>query len=165
MHEPPTPPRSDAAEPVAPGLVLDIGSALKGVTMSIALQLDRRLEPHGVTHAEWKPLHELCERPRRTVAEMAEALGISPGGMTRTLDRLEEKRLVDRVRSREDRRVVTLAPTSAGRQAAAAVPEVLRHVIDLHLAGFERAERDALLDLLQRMRRNADAIARREQRG
>jgi len=78
--------------------------------------------------------------------------------MTRALDRLEAKGLVARVRSSEDRRVVNLELTDAGREVAAVVPAVLAEVLNLHLAGFSHDEWRALLGMLKRMRANGDAL-------
>ena len=78
--------------------------------------------------------------------------------MTRALDRLEAKGLVARVRSSEDRRVINLELTEAGREVAAVVPAVLAEVLNLHLAGFTETEWRSLLDMLKRMRANGDAL-------
>ena len=63
-----------------------------------------------------------------------------------------------RVRSCEDRRVVHLELTDAGRVVAAVVPAVLAEVLNLHLAGFSKEEWRALLGMLKRMRANGDAL-------
>ncbi len=63
-----------------------------------------------------------------------------------------------RVRSSEDRRVVNLELTDAGRDVAAVVPAVLAEVLNLHLAGFSREEWRGLLSMLKRMRTNGDVL-------
>jgi DNA-binding MarR family transcriptional regulator len=62
------------------------------------------------------------------------------------------------VRSSEDRRVVNLELTDAGREVAAVVPAVLSEVLNLHLAGFTLQEWRQLLGMLQRMRENGEAL-------
>lgn len=135
-----------------------VGSVLKGVVGSITSQVDRRLVDHDLTHAQWVPLFKLAHGECGTVAELARTLQSDPGAMTRALDRLEAKGLVARVRSSEDRRVVNLELTDAGREVAAVVPAVLAEVLNLHLAGFSREEWRALLSMLKRMRANGDAL-------
>jgi DNA-binding MarR family transcriptional regulator len=135
-----------------------VGAAMKGVIASITHQVDRRLVDHDLTHAQWVPLFKLAHGECGTVAELARTLQSDPGAMTRALDRLEAKALVARVRSSEDRRVVNLELTDAGREVAAIVPAVLAEVLNLHLAGFTEAEWRSLLSMLQRMRANGDAL-------
>ncbi len=135
-----------------------VGAAMKGVMNSISHQVDRRLVAHDLTHAQWVPLFKLAHGECGTVAELARTLQSDPGAMTRALDRLEAKGLVARVRSSEDRRVVNLELTDAGREVAAVVPAVLAEVLNLHLAGFTEAEWRSLLGMLGRMRANGDAL-------
>ena len=135
-----------------------VGAVMKGVMASITLQVDRRLVGHDLTHAQWVPLFKLAHGECQTVAELARTLQSDPGAMTRALDRLEAKGLVARVRSSEDRRVVNLELTDAGREVAAVVPAVLAEVLNLHLAGFSKEEWRALLSMLKRMRANGDAL-------
>jgi DNA-binding MarR family transcriptional regulator len=135
-----------------------VGALMKAVMASITLQVDRRLVEHDLTHAQWVPLFKLAHGECQTVAELARTLQSDPGAMTRALDRLEAKGLVARVRSSEDRRVVNLELTDAGREVAAVVPAVLAEVLNLHLAGFSKEEWRALLSMLKRMRANGDAL-------
>src|ERR1700751_5851272 len=134
------------------------GAWLKGVIASTPHQVDRRLVEHDLTHAQWVPLFKLAHGECGTVAELARTLQSDPGAMTRALDRLEAKGLVARVRSSEDRRVVNLELTAAGREGAAVAPAVLAEVLNLHLAGFSKEEWRALLSMLKRMRANGDAL-------
>ena len=135
-----------------------VGSLMKNVIGSITHQVDRRLVEHDLTHAQWVPLFKLAHGECGTVAELARTLQSDPGAMTRALDRLEAKGLVARVRSSEDRRVVNLELTDAGRDVAAVVPAVLAEVLNLHLAGFSKEEWRAMLSMLKRMRANGDAL-------
>ncbi len=134
------------------------GYLMKSVMASISHQVDRRLVGHDLTHAQWVPLFKLAHGECGTVAELARTLQSDPGAMTRALDRLEAKGLVARVRSSEDRRVVNLELTEAGREVAAVVPAVLAEVLNLHLAGFTESEWRSLLSMLTRMRANGEAL-------
>jgi DNA-binding MarR family transcriptional regulator len=77
--------------------------------------------------------------------------------MTRMLDRLEQKQLLQRQRSDSDRRVVHLTLTDKGRDAAEQIPQVLREELQRHLEGFSPAEFNALNKSLTRMLGNAEA--------
>ena len=65
-----------------------------------------------------------------TPFELSRLLGIDTGLMTRMLDKLEAKGLLERSRSIEDRRVVNLKLTKAGEAVAARLPEIVPVVLN-----------------------------------
>jgi len=132
-----------------------VGYLMRRVMQSVTQETDKRLEPHGLTHAQWGPLFMLRKAGTATVAELARELQVDAGAMTRMLDRLETKGLCRRVRSTDDRRVVNIALTPDGERSADLVPAALAEVLNLHLAGFTKAEWQTLKILLQRILLNA----------
>ena len=133
-----------------------VGYLMRRVLLALSQDTDKRLEPHGLTHAQWGPLFMMRKAGSATVAELARELQMDPGAMTRLLDRLEAKGLCKRVRSTDDRRVVNLALTRDGEVAADKVPVALAEVMNAHLAGFSKTEWQTLKGLLQRMLGNAE---------
>lgn len=136
----------------------NVGYLMRRVLNSILAQGDRRLAQHGLTHAQWLPLYKLSKDANATVAQIARDLGIDPGAMTRSLDRLEAKGLIERQRSQEDRRVVNLLLTPEGQSVAGKVPAVMAEVLNAHLEGFTTEEWQQLTRLLRRMMDNAESL-------
>ena len=134
-----------------------VGWLMKRALMSIAQAADRRLEPKGITHAQWAALFMLQRCRASTVAELARATQSDPGAMTRLLDRLEAKGFCRRQRCTDDRRVVRVELTPEGEVAAQEVPIVLAQVLNEHLAGFSKTEWSQLKDMLRRMVTNGEA--------
>jgi len=141
-----------------------VGYLMKRVIMSITSAADRRLEPKGLTHAQWGPLFMLRRSRASTVAELARELNTDPGAMTRLLDRLECKGLCRRSRSTDDRRVVNIELTPEGEAAADHVPVELSQIMNEHLAGFTKAEWTQLKGFLRRMIENGEAITERAEK-
>ena len=135
-----------------------VGWLNKRVMQSVLLQIDRRLAAHDLTHAQWLPLYRLSRGECHTMAALARDQALDPGAMTRALDRLEAKGLIRRERSSQDRRVVKLELTEAGRAVSLLVPAVLAEVMNAHLAGFTESEWQLLVGFLQRMVANGDAL-------
>ena len=125
---------------------------------SFASEVQHELDPRGLTNAQWVPLYKLHLGQGTTAAELARHCQMDAGAMTRTLDRLEAKGLLGRVRSSEDRRVVNLALTDEGRHVAAQIPEALCKVLNAHLQGFSSEEVDLLKSMLLRMIDNGQAL-------
>ena len=137
-----------------------VGYLMRKVLGSILSQADARLAMHDVTYVQYLPLYKLlhCEQASATVAALARDLEVDAGAMTRAIDRLEAKGLVQRERSTADRRVVHLTMTPEGRAVAEQVPGVLAEVLNGQLRGFSHAEWQQMLGLLQRMLANGDAL-------
>jgi len=135
-----------------------VGYLMKRIMMSVVYQVDKRLDVHELTSAQWGPLMRLRTTGGSTVAELARWLQVDAGAMTRLLDRLEKKGLCKRVRSTEDRRVVKVELTPEGEAAIREVPAVLAEVMNAHLAGFSKTEWQALKTYLQRMLETGDAM-------
>ncbi|HUY21764.1 MAG TPA: MarR family transcriptional regulator [Acidimicrobiales bacterium] len=77
--------------------------------------------PDDVTLPQYRTLVVLAYGGPRRLADLAEALSVSPSTATRMCDRLVRKELVSRTRDELDRREVKLAITTAGRAVVADV--------------------------------------------
>ena len=134
------------------------GYMMRRISQMMASAVDKRLDIHGLTQAQWAPLFLIHQGRASTLAELSRDLQVDAGALTRTLDRLEAKGLCTRERSTEDRRVVHLALTPEGKAATAPVPEVLCDVSNSLLKGFTEDEWQTLMGMLRRIQANADAM-------
>jgi DNA-binding MarR family transcriptional regulator len=128
-----------------------VGRLLKLVFGSLVREVDARMLPLELTAMQWEPLLLLSKGRADTVAGLARECHMDCGAMTRMLDRLEQKQLVQRQRSDSDRRVVNLALTDKGREAAAAIPPVVHEELSRHLQDFSDQETELLVSMLRRM--------------
>lgn len=135
-----------------------VGHQLAVLMTQMRREAERRMAALGVTDAQWKPLWLLASGRATTGNEMARLLEMDAGAMTRLLDRLETKGLIERERSDTDRRVVELRLTAAGREASAQVPHVLAAVNNDFLHGFSEADWTQLRQLIARMVANGNAL-------
>ncbi len=131
-----------------------IGFLVRRLRFSLRRCVDDAMARHGLTDAQWAPLLLISSGRAHTAAALAQTLDLDAGAMTRTLDRLQAKGLLRRVRSHDDRRVWTLELTAAGARAAASIPAELARANNLHLAGFDRQEFEQLHAYLMRMIEN-----------
>ncbi|HSV53638.1 MAG TPA: MarR family winged helix-turn-helix transcriptional regulator [Burkholderiaceae bacterium] len=135
-----------------------VGYLMRKTVNQIGQEVERQMEPNGLTNAQWVPLLKLYLGHAETAAELARECELDAGSMTRLLDRLEGKGLCRRERSSEDRRVVNLALTEEGRDAAKEIPVVLSRVQNACLEGFTREEWLTLKGFLRRVLGNAQAL-------
>ncbi len=136
-----------------------VGLQLRRLVTQLGLAIERRMEPLGLTDAQWKPLVRLLLQGPSSASALARDCHIDSGGLTRLLDRLQAKGLVQRQRPEHDRRVVHVSLTPPGRQVAEQLPAVLAQVQEQLLHGFDPDARQQLWHSLQRLQHNLDAMA------
>jgi DNA-binding MarR family transcriptional regulator len=135
-----------------------VGHQLVGVMTMMKREVEARMAKYDLTDAQWKPLWMLKAGRASTAIELAREMDIDAGAVTRMVDRLEAKGLIERLRSDEDRRVVHLHLTKAGEAVAEKVPHVLASVNNDFLRGFSEAEWKQLRKLLGRLAANGAAL-------
>jgi DNA-binding MarR family transcriptional regulator len=85
--------------------------------------------------------------------ELASRILASKSGLTRVIDRMEEAGLVERQRPADDRRVIEIVMTPAGRRALANARSVHRRGIDEHFAQhLSKRDFDSLSRALEKVR-------------
>ncbi len=72
----------------------------------------------GLAFAQWLSLFLLSKGMIAHISDLSRALRMSSGGVTRLVDQLERRGLVERQRSSRDRRTIKLALTAVGKEAA-----------------------------------------------
>ena len=98
------------------------------ISTVVRAEVDRRMEPLGLTQAQWIPVLRLASGEAQTAAELARSTMQTAGAMTRLVDRLVDKGVIERERSTDDRRVVRLQLTDEGMRAAVQVPDIVKSV-------------------------------------
>jgi DNA-binding MarR family transcriptional regulator len=157
------------AEPVTalqpPEGGLSVGYLMGRARASLLSGLDMELARFGLSGMQFAVLKHLAEGSARTAADLCRFMQYDTGAMTRILDRLEQKGLVRRERSREDRRTVVLRVAASGRSQLPRLAAAATRVLDAHLAGFSSAEIEALKSYLGRMIDNGQSSGDTRQTG
>lgn len=113
-------------------------------TKQIGLLQEGLLEsPFSLTEA--RVVYELAHHEETTATHLAQELGLDQGYMSRILRGFEEKGLIERRVSPEDRRQQLLSLTEAGQEAFAEINAASRNEIEAMLGEFSEGERRRLL--------------------
>jgi DNA-binding MarR family transcriptional regulator len=131
-----------------------VGRLIKQVFSSLVRAVDQHMQPLELTAMQWEPILLLFLERADTVAALARESSVNCGAMTRMLDRLEEKQLVRRRRSDDDRRVVHLELTDKGMRVGDEIQPLINAALKRHLRGFSDKEISTLTDFLRRMLEN-----------
>lgn len=131
-----------------------VGYLMRGAWQALLKNIDAEMQILDLTGMQWGPLLLVAKGCCDSVATCARASYTDSGAMTRMLDRLETKGLLRRIRSLEDRRVVNIELTQAGREITQRIPAHLVKVLNQHLRGFNEAEFMQFKQLLRRFTAN-----------
>jgi MarR family multiple antibiotic resistance transcriptional regulator len=116
--------------------------------------MDIRLAPLDITSSQTKILMMIGCGGYTMASTIAKRLGSNAGGVVRSLDKLEAKGWIERVRSAEDRREVHLLVTEAGQKMIDRVPLYMNDSLNESLSGFSKEEFETLKRLLTRLAEN-----------
>ncbi len=129
-----------------------IGYLISQAHADIRPQVEALFEREDVSFSQWRVLMCLRDGLASTCADISRELSHDKGSMTRLIDQLEERGLLTRRRDAEDRRVVFLDMTPAGRAAVnTLIPKVVTYFNAL-LANFSPQEVKVLTELLTRLK-------------
>jgi DNA-binding MarR family transcriptional regulator len=126
------------AEP--PSVTTSLLSALHGATHAALSGMEPDLESEGLTQCTFWALYRLTSGGADHPGAIARQLGVTRPSVTQSVDQLVARGLVSRSRSEEDRRVVRLEVTAAGRHAVARLVRRLDQRFSEALAGCPTAE-------------------------
>lgn len=110
-----------------------------------------RLAPHAVTPSQLRALRTVLHGGELRLSALSDALQIAPRSATEVVDALQQRGLVERVPDPADRRAIGVVPTSAGREAEAAIEAARADEAESYLAGLDDADRTELERLLTKV--------------
>lgn len=118
-------------------------------------RLAETLEPYGISPGEYRVLLILLESGPMTAAEIVPQIILEQSLVSRTVQRLYEKGLLSRRRSRTDRRSVTLRATEAGAELAEELVRPLRELEEELTRGIPGGRLAQATRVIEAMIRNA----------
>jgi DNA-binding MarR family transcriptional regulator len=128
-----------------------VGYLLKRAHALLIDQLEGAVAGSEITATQWIVLMYLRDGLAINASDLCSQLRHDSGALTRVIDQLEARGLVQRERSRADRREVQLRLTAAGIQMVASlVPKVVER-FNFALRDFSRAEAAELNRLLTKL--------------
>ena len=119
-------------------LELDAWQALLHAHEKVTGRLDAELrEKHGISLGDYDVLVRLARAPggELKMTELAKRVMLPPSSLTRVVDRLVERQLVNRDRSTSDNRVVQARLTDAGRTRVRSAARTHLRGIRTHFTG------------------------------
>ena len=134
-----------------------VGYLMRMCTNRVLPQMEALFQDAELTFSQWTTLVALHDGRIRTAGDLAHNICHDAGSLTRLVDEMVKRGLVNRNRSETDRRVVTLSLTSRGRSLVEALGPRVMNMWNGLLTGFTHAEVETLIGLLTRLVMAAEA--------
>ena len=128
-----------------------VGYLVRRAKSLMMSHLEAAFAPYEISFIHWVVLMHLRDDLGRTAAEISRDACHDSGALTRVIDQLAQRGLIDRQRCPEDRRVVTLTLTDAGLQLVNFLVPIVVDLLNAALSGFTHPEIDTLTSLLTRL--------------
>jgi DNA-binding MarR family transcriptional regulator len=127
-----------------------VGFLLAKARNLLTAEMDTALKDLSITGPQMGILLMMQRRLASTPCELSKTLSVDTGLMTRMLDKLERRGLLERSRSVDDRRVINLLLSAKGEQIAAEISNIAPEVLNARLTKLTKAEFEELCRLLDK---------------
>ena len=135
-------------------LTRSLGFLLGDVSRLMRLRFDERARALDLTRAQWRVLGQLRRREGINQTALADILEIENITLSRHIDRLEAKGLVERRPHPTDRRARTLHSRPRTQQVLAEMRQLSEETRAEALAGLSSREAEQLIDMLLKIKDN-----------
>jgi MarR family transcriptional regulator for hemolysin len=120
------------------------------------VEMNRRLQPHGLSIGQWLALRALARKGDGTVQkDLAEAIGIEGSTLVGLLDRLARAGLVERRQAAHDRRAKSLHLSAEACRRMPALERVHRELRREFFAGVSEQDMESCMRIFERIAERA----------
>jgi|SRR5579862_1048115 len=127
------------------------GFWLRFVSNYVSQSFARKLEGSGVTVAEWVILREMFDVDETSPSALAKKTGLTRGAVSKLIDRLVQKHLVNRAEAADDRRFQDVGLTEAGRSLVPGLAAIADRNDEEFFSGLSTKERGELVATLKKL--------------
>lgn len=136
----------------------NVGFIIGDVSRMLRTVYDRRVEPLGLTRAQWRVLARISRKEGCTQTELAAELEIEKPTLGRLVDRLQANDWVERRADENDARTKRIFLTARAQPVLKKMYSLADDVLDGSLAGLTREQADQLLQSLLHVKSNLSVL-------
>ena len=138
--------------------IQSLGFALNRTTLRMRNELLKKFKANmlDISVDNWVILNRLWEKDGWTQSELANMTYKDKASMTRIIDGMEKKRLLERKPDPFDRRVYKIFLTNKGREMKDQLSHLAKENMEQAIKGFSEKELEILFEQLDRIYNNFD---------
>ena len=143
----------DSEYPAVPSTSYDLRvlQSLRRIIRAVDLHSRKLSMQHNITGPQLACLLAVNEHGPLTVSSLAREIHLSPSTIVGIIDRLEQKAMVLRRRSSQDRRVINIEITSKGMVLVSSAPSPLQDTLAKALQGLPEIEQISIVSSLEKI--------------
>ncbi len=145
------PPMKQESQVPSQSYDLRILQALRRIIRAVDIHSHKLAIQHKITGPQLGCLLAVKENGPITSAKLAQKVYLSPSTIVGIIDRLEEKKLVERNRDSKDRRLIHIYITATGEQLVAAAPSLLQDTLVSALVELPDREQISITMALEKL--------------
>jgi DNA-binding MarR family transcriptional regulator len=134
-----------------PGLESHLGYCLRVVSGNVSATFEKSLQSREISITEWVALRQLYDHEDISSGDLALLLGMTPGAVSKVLDKVEAKGLVARTICSADKRSQKLTLTLAGKHVLPQLAKLADENDSQYFGCLSEQERALLMKLLQKL--------------
>lgn len=124
---------------------------LRKIIRAVDIFSSRLRQTYDLNTSRLACLKVLYEKGDLPLSEISKGVYLSPSTITSAIDGLEEKKLVERKRISDDRRVIIIGLTPAGKEVARSTPGTIHDKMAVVVKKLEKKDKEIFDRILCRM--------------
>lgn len=133
-----------------------LGTQLNLIARSIRLTLEKKLASEGITPSQWMMVMALEENDHQVQSDLGKKLNLDNATITRIVDKLTEKGLLERKQAKDDRRAQIVSLTDKGKKKCNKYSKIGDDVNQKASIGIPDNDREKLMSLLSKIQINLE---------
>ena len=121
-------------------VIKKIVGSIRKLYRAVYLDAAKMSPGFGLTGSQSGVLRTIFNHGPLSSADLSRRMFVTPSNITGIIDRLEKKGLVERIRRREDRRIVLITLTEDGERISKMIPDPIEKKLINGLADLEPAK-------------------------
>jgi DNA-binding MarR family transcriptional regulator len=126
-----------------------VGYWLRFVSNQVTTELQNKLKSKGVSVAEWIALRYLLSHPSCSLTQLAGAMEMNKGALSRLTDGLEKQGLIERKIDPQDRRLFSIELTPSGIKLVSVLAKIVEENDKQFFGHLKLSENKALIEALK----------------
>jgi DNA-binding MarR family transcriptional regulator len=135
-----------------------VGYLVRRAGNLMTTRVEAAFADNEITFAQWLVLMKLRDGMATTAAEIARDMCHDSGALTRVIDQLSQRGLIERTRGQEDRRTISLSLTEDGLRTVNALVPTVVGLLNMALVDFTHDEASTLTRLLNKLIDGVNAV-------
>lgn len=133
-----------------------LGTQINLIARSMRLALEKELVSEGITPSQWMMLMALGENDHQVQSDLGKKLNLDNATITRIVDKLTEKELLERNQAKDDRRAQIVSLTEKGKRKCRRFSKIGDDVNQKASIGIAKSDREKLIEMLSVIQKNLD---------